>query len=166
MKTLKDDETTLKESEARTLKENDETTLKEKVSSLYELMKSEKLEELEVKDQNLYVYLKRKSKTPKYPAVAQAAHVAAPQAAEPAPAAGETVKSPITGTFYRAPSPTSAPFIKEGDVVAAGKTLCIVEAMKVMNEVKADSGMKILKILVENGKPVVSGQDLFQIAKL
>jgi len=152
---------------------NEETTLKDKVGSLYELMKSEKLEELEVKDQDLYVYLKRKSKTPKYlieaaQSSAQAAAVVAAQAVESAaaPVAGDTVKSPITGTFYRAPSPTSLPFSKEGDVVAAGKTLCIVEAMKVMNEVKADSGMKILKILVENGKPVVSGEDLFQIEKL
>ena len=153
---------------------NDETTLQERVSSLYELMKSEKLEELEVKDQDLHVYLRRKSKVPKQSAAAvqtaaQAAVAAAAQAVEtaaPVATADNTVKSPITGTFYRAPSPASPPFSKEGDVVTAGKTLCIVEAMKVMNEIKSDSGMKILKILVENGKPVVSGQDLFLIEKL
>jgi acetyl-CoA carboxylase biotin carboxyl carrier protein len=165
MKPSKDDETTLKE--------NEETALKDKVSSLYELMKSEKLEELEVKDRDIHVYLKRKSKTPKYfagttqaPAQPIVVSAQAVESAAQATVAGDTVKSPITGTFYRAPSPTSPSFSKEGDVVAAGKTLCIVEAMKVMNEVKADSGMKILKILVENGKPVVSGQDLFQIEKL
>ena len=81
-------------------------------------------------------------------------------------AAGDTVKSPITGVFYRAPSPSSPSFVKEGDIVGAGKTLCIVEAMKVMNEVKSESGMKILKILVENGKPITSSQDLFLIEKL
>jgi acetyl-CoA carboxylase biotin carboxyl carrier protein len=154
----------------------EETTLKDKVSSLYELMKSEKIEELDVHDTDLHIYLKRKSKTPKYAVsapqmVTQAAPTATAQAEETAEAAattvtGDTVKSPITGTFYRAPSPSSPSFSKEGDVVAAGKTLCIVEAMKVMNEIKSDSGMKILKILVENGKPVASGQDLFLIEKL
>lgn len=152
---------------------NDETLLKAKVTSLYELMKSEKLEELEVKDKDLYIYLKRKSKTPRHTGTAY--HAPAPSAQEtsaakaegaPAATAGETVKSPITGVFYRAPSPALPSFVKEGDIVGAGKTLCIVEAMKVMNEVKSDSGMKILKILVENGKPVVSGQELFLIEKL
>jgi len=149
-----------------------ETALKDRISSLYELMKTEKIEELEVKDEDSYVYLKRKGKTPKHHGpVHFEAPVSAPGAAEPKEnqpeaVAGDTVKSPITGVFYRSPSPTSPSFVKEGDIVSAGKTLCIVEAMKVMNEVKSETGMKIIKILVENGKPITSAQDLFLVEKL
>ena len=68
--------------------------------------------------------------------------------------------------FYRSPSPTSPMFVKEGDVVETGKTLCIVEAMKVMNEIKATERAKIVKVLVENGEPINSQQDLFVIEKM
>ncbi len=92
----------------------------------------------------------------------------APAAAAPvAPAAEEealhTVKSPIVGTFYEAPSPGSPPFIKVGDHVNAGQVLCIVEAMKLMNEIEADATGEIVKILVNNGQPVEYGQPLFAI---
>jgi acetyl-CoA carboxylase biotin carboxyl carrier protein len=157
----------------KTTRDSSGTTLKDKVNSLYELMKTEKLEELEVKDEDSYIYLKRKGKTQKHQTFASHAVVDAyavergqSQNPEEKVAAGDTVKSPITGIFYRAPSPASPPFAKEGDVVAAGKTLCIVEAMKVMNEVKAETGMKIIKILVENGKPITAEQDLFLVEKL
>jgi acetyl-CoA carboxylase biotin carboxyl carrier protein len=145
--------------------------LKEQVNSLYGLMKSENLEELEVKDEGFYVSLKRKSKYKEQPIIMPARPAVQAQVAAPAEAPkaveikGETIKSPIIGTFYRSPSPTSPTFVKDGDMVDAGKTLCIVEAMKVMNEIKAESRYKILKILVENGKPVTSGQDLFLIEK-
>ena len=75
----------------------------------------------------------------------------------------QEILSPITGVFYRSSSPQSAPFIKEGDIVASGATLCIVEAMKVMNEIKTDTGGKIIKILAENGKPVTKDQPLFHM---
>lgn len=75
----------------------------------------------------------------------------------------QTVSSPMTGTFYRSPSPSSEPFIKEGDVIKAGQTVCIVEAMKMMNEIKSDKAGKIAKILVENGKPVEKGSILLQL---
>ncbi|HXK44599.1 MAG TPA: acetyl-CoA carboxylase biotin carboxyl carrier protein [bacterium] len=71
------------------------------------------------------------------------------------------VKSPLIGTFYRAPSPQSPPFVEVGVVVKKGTTLCIVEAMKVMNEIKAECTGKVRKILVENGSPVEYGQVLF-----
>ncbi len=71
--------------------------------------------------------------------------------------------SPMTGTFYRAPSPTSEPFVKVGDSVTAGQTVCIVEAMKMMNEIKADKAGKVIKILFENGKPVEKGSVLVHI---
>ncbi len=73
------------------------------------------------------------------------------------------VKSPIVGTFYRAPSPDAEPYVKIGDSVAPGTVLCIVEAMKLMNEIECDVAGKVIKILVENGKPVEYGQILFLI---
>lgn len=76
------------------------------------------------------------------------------------------VNSPLIGTFYRAPSPHSPPFVDVGTVVKKGTTLCIVEAMKVMNEIKADCAGTVRKILVENGSPVEYGQTLFLIEPL
>lgn len=75
----------------------------------------------------------------------------------------KVISSPITGIFYQASSPQATPFVKEGELVGAGSTLCIVEAMKVMNEIKAESRVKIVKILAENGKPVSNGQALFHV---
>ena len=74
-----------------------------------------------------------------------------------------TVKSPIVGTFYESPSPGSPPFVKPGDSVDAGQVLCIIEAMKLMNEIEADVGGEIVKRLVANGQPVEYGQGLFSI---
>ena len=73
----------------------------------------------------------------------------------------EKIVSPIVGTFYRAPSPESEPYVREGDSVSLQSTVCIIEAMKMMNEVKADRSGKIHKILVQNGDPVEPGQVLF-----
>lgn len=88
------------------------------------------------------------------PAVA----VAAPVAAEPE---GHVVKSPMVGTFYRSPSPGSKVFVEVGQNVGAGDTLCIIEAMKLLNEIEADVGGTVKAILVENGQPVEYGQPLF-----
>lgn len=74
-----------------------------------------------------------------------------------------TIDSPLAGVFYRAPGPDSGPFVSEGDSVAEGKTLCIVEAMKLMNEIAAERPCKISKILIENGEAVEEGQPLFEI---
>ena len=89
-------------------------------------------------------------------------HAAAEPAAEPA-AELHVVKSPIVGTFYRAASPTSEPFVKVGDLVEAGAVLCIIEAMKLMNEIETEQAGEIAKIFVENGQPVEFGQPLFGI---
>jgi acetyl-CoA carboxylase biotin carboxyl carrier protein len=94
---------------------------------------------------------------------------ATPAAAQPAPAPVppeeelHIVASPIVGTFYRAPSPTTESFVKLGDTVEAGKTLCIIEAMKLMNEIPSDAGGIVAKVFVENGQPVEYGQPLFGI---
>ncbi len=76
---------------------------------------------------------------------------------------GQQVKSPIVGTFYRSPSPDSDPFVQVGDSVEKGETLCIVEAMKIMNEIESDHSGEIKKILVEDGEPVEYDQPLFII---
>jgi len=75
------------------------------------------------------------------------------------------IKSPIVGTFYRAPAPDADSYVQVGDVVSAGTVLCIVEAMKLMNEIESDASGKIVKILVENGKPVEYNQPLFLLEK-
>ena len=84
--------------------------------------------------------------------------------AETAPNLHE-IKSPIVGTFYRAPAPDADPYVQVGDSVSVGSVLCIIEAMKLMNEIESDAGGKIVKILVENGKPVEYNQPLFLVQK-
>ena len=101
-------------------------------------------------------------------APAAAAPAAAPAggdagAAAPAEPEGEVFKSPMLGTFYSAPSPDAETFVKVGDRVNADTTLCIVEAMKVMNEIKAERDFEVLEVLVKNGEPVEFGQPLFLI---
>lgn len=90
---------------------------------------------------------------------------AAPTAAVPAagPDLSKAMKSPMVGTFYRAASPTSAPFVEVGQTVNAGDTLCIIEAMKLMNEIEADHSGVVKEILVSNGQPVEFGEPLFII---
>jgi acetyl-CoA carboxylase biotin carboxyl carrier protein len=100
--------------------------------------------------------------------VAPAAPAAAPggaiAAAEPAPGQeGHVVKSPMVGTFYRAPSPDAKPFVSAGDAVKEGQTICVIEAMKLMNEIECDAAGVVKAILVENGQPVEYGQALFII---
>ena len=92
---------------------------------------------------------------------AQAAPAAA-AAAENAPE-GHVVKSPMVGTFYRSPSPDAKPFVEVGATIKAGDTICVLEAMKLMNEIEADASGTIKAILVENGQPVEYGQALFII---
>ncbi|MCX8083888.1 MAG: acetyl-CoA carboxylase biotin carboxyl carrier protein [Calditerrivibrio sp.] len=76
------------------------------------------------------------------------------------------IKSPIVGTFYEAPAPGAEPFVKEGDVVQKGKTLCIIEAMKIMNEIEAEFDCKIVKKVGKNGVPVEFGETIFLVEKV
>ena len=92
-----------------------------------------------------------------------AAAPAAPPTSKPADEGLHQVKSPIVGTFYESPSPGSPPFVKPGDTVEAGQVLCIIEAMKLMNEIEADASGEVVKRLVNNGQPVEYGQPLFSI---
>lgn len=98
---------------------------------------------------------------PQAPAPAAAAPAA--EAAAPAAVEGHVVKSPMVGTFYRSPSPDAKPFVEVGSSVTAGDTICIIEAMKLLNEIEADHSGVIKAILVENGHPVEYGEPLFII---
>jgi acetyl-CoA carboxylase biotin carboxyl carrier protein len=101
---------------------------------------------------------------------AAAAETATPtarsEAAEPASESGESlyiIKSPLVGTYYGSPSPNAEPFVKPGDAVRVGQVLCIIEAMKLMNEIESEAGGEIVRIYVESGQPVEYGQSLFAI---
>ncbi|AIG04568.1 acetyl-CoA carboxylase, biotin carboxyl carrier protein [Pseudomonas fluorescens] len=146
-----------------------------KVKKLIELLEESGIDELEIKEGEESVRISRHSKTPaqqfyapqmQAPAPAAAAPVAAPAAAA-APAApalnGFVVKSPMVGTFYRTPAPTSPAFVEVGKTVKVGDTICIVEAMKMMNHITAEKAGVIESILVENGQPVEYDQPLFTI---
>jgi len=147
-----------------------------KVKKLIELLEESGIDELEIREGEESVRISRHSKTPAQPYYApapMAAPVAAPAAAAPvavvaeAPAApklnGTVVKSPMVGTFYRTPAPTSPAFVEVGQTVKKGDTICIVEAMKMMNHIEAEVSGVIESILVENGQPVEYDQPLFTI---
>jgi acetyl-CoA carboxylase biotin carboxyl carrier protein len=140
------------------------------LKKFHDLMVSQDLLELEVKDGDFHLRLSRGKPAPMMVSVpAGVNYQSSPDTKEPsAPAAPaeepnplHSIASPLAGIFYRSPSPTSPPFVKEGDKVAFGDLLCIVEAMKVMNEIRADRPCVVKKILVENGKPVSAGQNIF-----
>ncbi len=148
-----------------------------KVKKLIELLEESGIDELEIREGEESVRISRHGKQPTYaqqPIYAQApapvAAVAAPVAAataEAAPAAaklnGTVVRSPMVGTFYRASSPTSGNFVEVGSSVKKGDILCIVEAMKMMNHIEAETSGTIESILGENGQPVEYDQPLFTI---
>jgi len=148
------------------------------LKKIIDLVKDREIAEFNLEDGDLKLSLKMQAEgsvmylpsTPGPVAAPAPAPVApaAPAAAAPAEAAssGETIDSPMVGTFYRASSPEADPFVKVGDVVTPETTVCIIEAMKVMNEIKAETKGKITKILIENGEAVEFGQGLFEIEAL
>lgn len=143
-----------------------------KIKKLIELVEESGISELEISEGEESVRISRNSTTPvapvQYaaapaPVAAAAAPAAAPVAAEaaaPAVPTGHQVLSPMVGTFYGAPSPDAKPFVKVGQSVTAGETLCIVEAMKMMNQIEADKSGVVTAILVEDGQPVEFDQAL------
>ncbi len=145
-----------------------------KLKTLIDLVAESGIAELEITEGEGKVRIVKFSQTTQPVAVAQpqpvqaapapAAATAAAAPAEPAAPAGHVVKSPMVGTFYRAPNPSSPPFVEVGATVAEGDALCIIEAMKLLNEIEADKSGVIKEILVENGEPVEFGQPLFVIA--
>lgn len=101
--------------------------------------------------------------TPSVAEIAEATAVSAAAVAAEAAAAGHTVKSPMVGTFYRSSSPGAAPFVQVGDTVKEGDTLCIIEAMKILNEIESDKAGTVKQVLCENGQAVEYGQALYII---
>ncbi len=142
----------------------------DRLEELLKLMEEENLQELEVTDGAFEVKLVRQGRSPVVhhgPARPHQAQGAGPRkdAAPKEEDLGKLVpvKSPLAGIFYRSPSPQSPSFVKEGDAVSPEKTLCIVEAMKVLNEINGGVSGTVVRILVENGKPISAGQNLFLI---
>jgi biotin carboxyl carrier protein len=144
--------------------------IKSKVKSLYAIMNEEKIGELEISSKDYSISIKRKSNNS--PLMSQVKYVVEPEVSvvkeeqKQDKVLAETIKSPITGVFYASPSPSSPIFVNEGDIIEVGDTICIIEAMKVMNEVKATFKAKILKVLIENATSVNLAQDLFEVKKI
>ena len=152
------------------------------IKSLIKVITDTDITEFEMENEEQRIVIKRGSEpeivhvsapayAPAQPAAAPASAPAAPAVAAEAPAAVindqyETIPSPIVGTFYVAPSPDSDPYVKVGDVVEAGQTLCIVEAMKLMNEIEAEFKCKIIEISKANAQPVEFGDALFVVEKV
>ena len=138
----------------------------DEIKAIAEIVAANDLTELKFEGEGFSLEIKRGGTVIAAAPVAVAAAAAAPApAAAPAEAAAKrvTIDSPLVGTLYRAPSPDAAPFVKVGDKVNADTVVCIVEAMKVMNEIKAEKSGVIRDILVENGSAVEFGQPLFVI---
>ncbi|MCG7198314.1 acetyl-CoA carboxylase biotin carboxyl carrier protein [Marinobacter pelagius] len=147
-----------------------------KIKKLIELLEESDVEELEIQEGDDSVRISRRREqvagtqyvshvpapAPQAPAPAPAP--AAEEPAAPAAPSGHTVNSPMVGTFYRAPSPTAQAFVEVGQTVNAGDVICIVEAMKMMNQIEADKAGTVTEILVENGQPVEFDQPLVVIS--
>ena len=156
----------------------------DELRELLRLLEEREIAEFEIEEENLKLRIRRSaggvaqvvipaSAAPVAPSQAQGA-LAAPAASVPSSAAEtaalaeeeaglHVVKSPIVGTFYGSPDPTSAPFVSVGDKVRVGQVLCIIEAMKLMNEIESEAKGRVVRILVENAQPVEYGQKLFLI---
>jgi len=143
-----------------------------RVRRLVELMKEGDLNEIDIRDADTRIQLRRGTDPVVAAAAPPAAAVPVPAAAPPPAAADQpkideahiaVIKSPIVGTFYAAPNPESPPFVKVGDHVGPETSVCIVEAMKVFNQIPAEVSGKITSVLVENGQPVEFGQPLFKV---
>ena len=143
----------------------------DQVQKFYQFMNSNKLEVIEFSKDRTYIKLVRKHNNavhqipvfsmPSTPATAARQQ----QQQAPAAATGETIKAPMSGIFYRAPSPSSPPYVREGDTVKEGQVICVIEAMKVFNEIKAEFTCVIEKVVQENGKPVEPNGNLFQVKR-
>ena len=141
-----------------------------KVKKLIELLESSDIAEIEIKEGEESVRISRGSTSVPAPIAYQApapapapSAAAAPVAATPVAESGQAIKAPMVGTFYRSPSPSSPVFVEVGKHVKAGDVVCIVEAMKMMNQIEADHAGVVEAILVEDGEPVEFDQPLIRI---
>ena len=148
----------------RRARPDDPQALTDLVRQLGSLLSELGLSEIEVNQGETRIRLSRTP--PGAPASPGAVTISSPPTAHVADAvsfAGITIESPMVGTFYRASSPTAEPYVREGDLVKEGQILCIIEAMKLMNEIETRAAGRIAKILVDNGQAVEYGQPLFLI---
>ena len=144
-----------------------------KLKTLIELVETSGIAELEIQEGEERVRITRATAPaqqtvmlqPATPVAAVAAPTMGSEPVAPAAPEGHVVRSPMVGTFYRAASPGAKSFVEVGDTVAQGDALCIIEAMKLMNEIESDASGTVLDILVENGKSVEFGQKLFKLKK-
>jgi len=146
-----------------------------KIKKLIEMLEESDLAEIEIQEGEESLRISRNSQSTVIPSMmAPPPMFAAPVAASPAPAEaaaasekslpdGHVIKAPMVGTFYRASAPGAKPFVEVGQSVGVGDTLCIIEAMKMLNQIEADKGGSIVAILVENGQPIEYNQPLFVI---
>lgn len=139
-----------------------------KVKKLIELLDESNIAEIEIHEGEESVRISRATSqvtmaAPIMPAPVAAVPVTVAEAPAAAEISGHQVTSPMVGTFYRAPTPESKPFVEEGQQVNVGDTLCIIEAMKILNQIESDKAGTIKKILVENGEPVEFNQAMFII---
>ncbi len=144
-----------------------------KVKKLIELLESSDIDELEIREGEESVRLSRHDRSGAgHPLVLHQSPLVAPAAAAPGPAPaaedapsfdGHVVTAPMVGTFYVAPSPGAKPFVEVGKRIQSGDTVCIIEAMKILNQIEADVDGVVADVLVENGQPVEFGQPLFVI---
>lgn len=144
------------------------------IKKIIKLLKDNDLQEIEVEEKDSRVRIKRGAEVVLPQPVPQPVTVAATEKSEVAEVKGEkkpeskykVVNSPMVGTFFRSPGPDTPSYVEEGQIVNSGQVLCIVEAMKLMNEIEAEFKGKIVSILVENGEPVEYGEPLFEIEPL
>ena len=143
-----------------------------KIKKLIELLEESGIEELEIQEGEESVRISRGSRhaapvyAPQPSAPAPAPAAPAPEAAAPAQddtPSGHMVRSPMVGTFYRAPAPDAKPFVDVGDKIGPNDTLCIIEAMKMLNQIEAEVSGEVSEVLVENGQPVEFDQPLFVV---
>jgi oxaloacetate decarboxylase (Na+ extruding) subunit alpha len=140
-------------------------TRAERIRELVRIVQESGVAEVEIEDDGMRVSVRRREEQPPVQVVAPLADEEPGELplASAAPGAPHRVESPMVGVFYRQPEPGSPPFVELGDAVAPGQTLCLLEAMKLFNELKADAAGRVIAIHVDNGQPVEFGQLLFEL---
>lgn len=152
------------------MKKNGRSYLDE-IKEIYDFMVKNNLDTVEIGNEDEYIKLSRKTQTQIQVMPITTQNITTPQPAvaknqQSNQIQGPTIKAPMSGIFYRSPSPSSPPYVREGDVVEANSIVCLIEAMKVFNEIKTEFKCKILKCIAENGKFVNEGDDLFLVEKI
>ena len=139
-----------------------------KIEEVVKLMEKHGLTEISVEEEGVKIHLKKGSSGTIEQTLEMRPHILAPATQEASPAQQEKqnvveIKAPMVGTFYKSPSPDSNPFVEVGGKVAEGDVVCVIEAMKLMNEIKSEVKGKIVDVLVGNGEPVEFGQIMFLV---